>query len=143
MSETPDPVSAHSVRFRLLTDQAAASAAQKQYGDAERALRAALETAREGYGPEDPHTAAAMANLADLCKLMGRFAEARTLLSGAEGLLRDIYGDDHPFVAWVQHSLATVAVREGKYQVGHSTLHPAQRRADGPPPVAQLGNVLR
>jgi len=115
MGEAPEAVEEHSIRYRLLTDRAAACAAQGRYFEAERALQAALAVARDGFGPEDPHVAAAMANLGDLYKLAGRFEDADRLMLQSQALLTDIYGPSHPFVAWVRHSLATTRVRAGDF----------------------------
>jgi hypothetical protein len=71
-----------------------------------------------GFGPEDPHTAAALANLGDLYKLMGRSADSRRLMGQAEDLLRAAYGEVHPFMAYIKHSMATVCIREGNYDEG-------------------------
>lgn len=120
-------MSEHSVRYALLVDRAATCASQGRYKDAERALKAALQTAEEGFGPEDPHTAAAMANLGDLYKLEGRFDEAQALMESAKALLVDIYGPDHPFSAWIRHSLGALFARKGDFAVSAEAAHPGRQ----------------
>lgn len=42
-------------------------------------MQRALQAARQGWGESDPHVAAALNNLAEVCQLAGKTAEAEAL----------------------------------------------------------------
>lgn len=52
---------------------------QGEYRRAERYFRMALAEAREGFGPNDPHVAAACQNLAELYRVQRQYEQARPL----------------------------------------------------------------
>ena len=49
----------------------------------------ALAEAREGFGPDDPHVAAAAQNLAELYRVQKKYEQARPLYEQVSFFLRD------------------------------------------------------
>ena len=91
----------HTARWRIFTDRARsiAAGASRQGGADEGKLRealglmkAALDEAIQGFGEDDPHVAAAMSNLAEVNRVMGRAEAAEELYVAAIRRLEGVYG---------------------------------------------------
>lgn len=74
--------------------------------EAEAAMIRAREIAGRVFGEQDPRYAIATANLGNLYRQSGRFAESDALLGEALRMRRTLLGADHPFVG---HGLIQVA----------------------------------
>jgi tetratricopeptide (TPR) repeat protein len=79
-----------------------------QPGTARPLLQRALHIYETAYGPDHPHVAATLVNLAWVLRDLGEPATARPLLQRALHIDETAYGPDHPNVANALHNLAAV-----------------------------------
>ncbi len=122
-----------------------------QYGDAEKHLRAALETRRQRYGNSHPGTAESEHFLAWVLKERGAFDEAERLYTEALGVRQDLSGDHHLAVAETLNGLGQLYYVQRRYADAEPYLRSAldlRRRLgaaerDIASSVANLGSLLR
>ena len=106
-------------KWRIYTDRAfrAASATPPDHPSATHLLRTALSHAIAGFGPDDPHVAAAKQNLAEVLRISAtaasdpRLEEALGLYKEALGILVSAYGYADARVGALLHNMAGVYVR--------------------------------
>jgi tetratricopeptide (TPR) repeat protein len=81
----------------LLLNQTAVYLYQRaQYPQAEPLYQQALAIAEQQLGPEHPHTAGSLNNLAELYRAQGKYAEAEPLLKRALAIAEQQLGLEHP-----------------------------------------------
>ena len=85
----------------------------------------ALATYEKTLGPEHPHVAACLHNLAELYKAQGRYAEAKPLCQRALAIYEKALGAEHPSVAISLNYLADLYYAQGRYDEAE----PLYRRA--------------
>eukprot|EP00879_Flechtneria_rotunda_P019758 GHRR01020762.1.p1 GENE.GHRR01020762.1~~GHRR01020762.1.p1 ORF type:complete len:495 (+),score=208.15 GHRR01020762.1:103-1587(+) len=109
-----------------LAKQAGVEAYQAgRYNDAERWFKEALEEAKLGFPPGDPHIPAAMHCMAELYRNTRRYSEAEQLYKEAIDLLHDHLGEKHWMYAGALCSLASLYEAQGKQQQAVSILETA------------------
>ena len=89
---------------------------QGRYGEAEEYFSAALKGA-ENFGPEDPHLATSLNNLAVLYRTQSKYTEAEPLYQRALAIREKALGPEHPHVATSLNNLAFLYYTQGKYAV--------------------------
>ncbi len=75
------------------------TAPQGQYAEAEPLYKRSLAIREKALGPQHPHVATSLNNLADLYRAQGKYAEAEPLYQRALGLVEKALGPEHPHVA--------------------------------------------
>jgi len=118
-SASSAPSAYGTAKWRIYTDRAfrAASATPPDHPSATHLLRTALTHAIAGFGPDDPHVAAAKQNLAELLRISAtnasdpRLEEALGLYKEALGTLVSAYGYADARVGALLHNMAGVYVR--------------------------------
>lgn len=139
--------------WRELNDRGTTAAAEENWGEAETALRAALELLE----PEAPSTAASpgddariavvAANLAMVELAQGDIEAARELLTRALAIRRTVFGDDEPGIAALLNNLGELERRAGNLDRARQ-LHEAALvmrrtlREPGHPEIAESLNNL-
>lgn len=116
----PDTAQYATAKWRIYTDRAlrAAKSNPPDYQTALTLLRTALNHAIAGFGPTDPHVAAAKQNLAELLRLSAQspddtlLSEAIVLYADALRILVDAYGHTDARVGALLHNMAGVYVRK-------------------------------
>ncbi len=98
-----------------LKQEAAQRYAQGKYAEAELLVRRALEIMEAALGPEHPHVATTLNNLAALLQAQGKYAEAEPLYRRALAIDEAALGPEHPSVAAMLASLAFLLEAQGKY----------------------------
>jgi tetratricopeptide (TPR) repeat protein len=93
-------------QWRVFTDVARDLVRQGREPEAEAYLKQALEAARRGFGPRDPHVASACQNLAELYRLLKRYEDAGPLYDAALAILADSYGTSDIRLAFALHNAA-------------------------------------
>ena len=78
------------------------------FAEAEALMRRALALWEESLGPNHPHVASALSNLASLLRATNRLAEAEPLFRRALAIIEASYGTDHPGVAGCLNNLAVL-----------------------------------
>jgi tetratricopeptide (TPR) repeat protein len=109
--------------------------AQGRYADAEPLYQRALALTERLLGPEHPHTAASLNNLAELYRSQGRYAEAEPLCQRALALRERVLGPDHPDIAASLDHLAGLYRAQGRYAAAEPLFQRAlalYERAFGP-----------
>ncbi len=101
------------VLWRKCAEGAKRAYQQKDYGQAEKLLKWALQEA-EKFGPDDPRLAVTLHNLANLYATQDRFVEAEPLYVRALGILEKVRGPEHPEVAMAAVGLADFYTVQGK-----------------------------
>lgn len=105
-SPSTDRENNSTAQWRVFTDMARDLVRNKKYEDAEKYLVRALEAARRGFGPRDPHVASACQNLAELYRLQKRYDEAGPLYELALSILGEEYGTKDIRLAFALHNVA-------------------------------------
>ncbi|CAI7797768.1 unnamed protein product [Closterium sp. NIES-53] len=82
--------SKHTARWRVFTDRGRELFSQGRLRDAERYLQRAIEEAKAGFGPSDPHVASSCNNLAELYRVMGEWEAAERLFQEAAERFRAV-----------------------------------------------------
>ncbi|CAI7874481.1 unnamed protein product, partial [Closterium sp. NIES-54] len=82
--------SKHTARWRVFTDRGRELFSQGRLRDAERYLQRAIEEAKAGFGPSDPHVASSCNNLAELYRVMGEWEAAERLFQEATERFRAV-----------------------------------------------------
>jgi len=77
-------------------------------------LERALHIRETTYGPDHPHVATTLSNLARVLRDLGEPATARPLLERALHIRETTYGPDHPHVATTLHNLARALIELGE-----------------------------
>ena len=93
-------------QWRIFTDIARDLVREGKQAEAERYLKRALEAAKIGFGPTDPHVASACQNLAEIYRLQKKFDLAGPLYDQALAILGDSYGTKDIRVAFALHNVA-------------------------------------
>ncbi|RYR18354.1 hypothetical protein Ahy_B03g062969 isoform B [Arachis hypogaea] len=90
-----------------------------QLDAAEKLFLAALQEAKEGFGPRDPHVASSCNNLAELYRIKKDFAKAEPLYLEAIDILEEAFGPDDIRVGAAAHNL-------GQFYLGQRKLEKAR-----------------
>ncbi len=80
--------------------------AQGNYAEAAPLYRRSLTIYEKALGPEHPHVATALINLAGLYQAQGNYAEAEPLFQRSLAIMEKVLGPDHPHVALSLNNLA-------------------------------------
>ena len=123
-SSSPPNTSYATAKWRIYTDRAlrAAQSNPPDYPAALTLLRTALTHAIAGFGPTDPHVAAAKQNLAELLRISAcdardmQLSEAIALYTDALKILVDAYGYTDVRVGALLHNMAGVYVRKEDWE---------------------------
>jgi tetratricopeptide (TPR) repeat protein len=110
---------------RLMNDLGVYWLARGQFRTAEPLIRRALGIGERSHGPDHPHVATYLSNLANLLRATGRMSEAEPLIRRALAIDERSYGPDHPDVARDLNDLAELL----KYTNRLSEAEPLLRRA--------------
>ena len=105
-SPSADRENNSTAQWRVFTDMARDLVRSKKYEDAEKYLVRALDAARRGFGPRDPHVASACQNLAELYRLQKRYDEAGPLYEFALSILSEEFGTKDIRLAFALHNVA-------------------------------------
>ncbi len=73
--------------------------AQGRYAEAEPLYKRSLAILEKALGPDHPHVAKGLNNLAVLYQAQGHYAEAETLFRRSLSIWEKVLGPDHPDVA--------------------------------------------
>lgn len=95
---------------------------QGKWGEAEAALREALDIRIEELGESHPHVAQSRSNLANLYLASGNLPRARAEAERALDLRRARFEAGHPSIGVSLQLLAEVAIREGRSRDAHAPL---------------------
>ncbi len=87
----------------------------RQYQEAERYHRQALDIMQSFYGKEHYKTAHSLTLVARALEYQGRYAEATDMLQRALLINQKVFGPVHPSVASSLNELGNIAVRQGRY----------------------------
>ena len=90
----------------LASEMARVLQATNRLADAEPLMRRALAIDEQSYGPDHPHVAIDLNNLAALLQATNRLADAEPLMRRALAIDEQSYGPDHPHVAVDLNNLA-------------------------------------
>ena len=104
-------------QWRVLTDVGRDLARQGRHADAESFFIRAVDAARRGFGPGDPHVASACQNLAELYRVQRRYAEAAPLYESALAVLAEAYGAADVRVAFALHNVAGLYFSQRQYDL--------------------------
>lgn len=104
--EPPSSTNDGTAQWRIFTDIARDLAREGKQDEAERYLKRALEAAKLGFGPTDPHVASACQNLAEMYRLRKKYDLAGPLYDQALAILGDTYGPKDIRVAFALHNVA-------------------------------------
>ena len=99
--------------------------ARARYAEAEPLYRRALAIREQALGPDHPHTANCLNNLALLYSGQGQYAAAEPLYRRALAIAEQALGSDHPDTATCLNSLALLYSGQGQY----AAAEPLYRRA--------------
>ncbi|KAK9820256.1 hypothetical protein WJX72_008128 [[Myrmecia] bisecta] len=108
LGQDAQPSNDSTAQWRIYTDIARGLAEKGLLHEAERYLQQALVEAQKGFGPADPHVAAACNNLADLYRLQHRFGQAEPLYHQCLEVLQRSYGEADVRYAKAQENLAAM-----------------------------------
>ena len=120
---------------------------QGRYADAEPLYRRSLAIKEKALGPDHPHVATSVSNLAELYRNQGRYVDAEPLFRRSLAIREKSLGPDHPDVAASLNNLAALYTNQDRY-VDAEPLHRRSlaiwEKALGPdhPHVAQPLNNL-
>ncbi|XP_016190115.1 kinesin light chain 3 isoform X1 [Arachis ipaensis] len=109
----------HTAKWRVFTDEAREFFIKGQLDAAEKLFLAALQEAKEGFGPRDPHVASSCNNLAELYRIKKDFAKAEPLYLEAIDILEEAFGPDDIRVGAAAHNL-------GQFYLGQRKLEKAR-----------------
>lgn len=112
----PAPSNDATAQWRVLTDVGRDLARHGRHADAEAYFSRALDAARRGFGPRDPHVASACQNLAELYRLQRRYDEAAALYESALAILAEAYGPRDVRVAFALHNVAGLHFARRQYE---------------------------
>lgn len=74
----------------------------------------ALENVEKALGPDHPHVAASLNNLAELYSNQGRYGDAEPLYQRSLAILVKAFGPDHPHVAATMKNHAALLRETGR-----------------------------
>jgi tetratricopeptide (TPR) repeat protein len=100
---------------RLLNQAGYYLCKRARFPDAEPLYQRALALREKLLGPEHPHVATSLNNLASLYHAQGKYAQAESLCQRALALWEKLLGPDHPEVATSLNNLASLYHAQGKY----------------------------
>ncbi len=86
----------------------AGSTGAGRYAEAEPLLQRSLAILEKALGPEHPHVATSLNNLAGLYRAQGKYAEAEPLLKRSLAISEKALGPEHPDVATSLNNLAEI-----------------------------------
>ncbi|KAK9105887.1 hypothetical protein Scep_022731 [Stephania cephalantha] len=95
----------HTSKWRVFTDNGRDLFLQGKLMEAENYFLLALEEAKEGFGPRDPHVASACNNLAELYRVKKEFVKAEPLYLDAINILEESFGPEDVRVGVAYHNL--------------------------------------
>ena len=84
------------------------------YSAAEKPLRRSLMINEKALGPDHPHVATSLNNLAGLYDAQGKYREAEPLYMRSIAISKKVFGPDHPDVAVVCKNMAKLYRKIGK-----------------------------
>src|SRR6266545_1186901 len=132
---------------RKLSEEARQLEHGRKYDEALRLYERALAIREKALGPDHPHVAGSLSNLANIYYFRGDFAKAEPLYERALAIREKTLGPDHPDVAASLNNLANICNRRGEY----AKAEPLHRRAlairekalgpDHPDVAASLNNL--
>ena len=111
---------------------------QGRYADAEPLYKRSLAIYEKALGPDHPHVATALNNLAQLYQAQGRYADAEPLYKRSLAIYEKALGPDHPDVATSLNNLAELYQAQGRYADAEPLLqartrHPGEGAGPRPP----------
>jgi tetratricopeptide (TPR) repeat protein len=121
----PAPVQSQSAAFTDAFNRYSELYDQGRYQEALPFAEQALKLGEQEFGPDHPHTASFLINLAELYQAQGRYAEAEPLYKRALAIREKALGPEHPQVAENLNNLADLYRVQGKY----AEAEPLQKRA--------------
>src|SRR6266540_3062799 len=110
---------------RKLSEEARQLEHGRKYDEALRLYERALAIREKALGPDHPHVAGSLSNLANIYYFRGDFAKAEPLYERALAIREKTLGPDHPDVAASLNNLANICNRRGEY----AKAEPLHRRA--------------
>jgi len=136
------PCAAQKKRWKQLNDQVKQLYAQGHYAEAIPIAEEAVRAAEAAFGPEHPHLATVLNNLAELYRAQGKYAEAEPLYQRALRIYEKALGPEHADVAAPLNNLALLYGTQGRYAEAeplHQRALRIREKAFGPedPDVAQ------
>jgi len=120
---------------------------QSLWPGAEQWRKDGLHLAEQRFGPDHPHTATSLNNLAGLYQSMGRFGDAEPLFSRALTIREAQLGPDHPDTAGSLNNLAGLYQSMGRFGDAEPlfssalTIREAQLGPDHPDTATSLNNL--
>ncbi len=95
-------------------EQAKRLESRNRYVEAEPLFKQAIDKRKSALGPDDPHVAFAMRDLAECYRLVGKYDDAEKMLKEALEIVEKAYYADHANVAIILDGLARCYVDQGK-----------------------------
>eukprot|EP00271_Cylindrocystis_brebissonii_P011036 TRINITY_DN2771_c0_g2_i2.p1 TRINITY_DN2771_c0_g2~~TRINITY_DN2771_c0_g2_i2.p1 ORF type:complete len:615 (-),score=121.27 TRINITY_DN2771_c0_g2_i2:34-1878(-) len=143
---------AHTAKWRVYTDRGRDNYTEGNLEGAERYFLRAVEEAKEGFGPDDPHVASACNNLAEVYRVQKKYAQAEPLYLEAVERLKASMGPQSQSVGFALHNLAAVYLVQRQFDKARTCYEDALKVKEGAlgmthPEYANtlfhLGEVLR
>ncbi|ONK75326.1 uncharacterized protein A4U43_C03F15680 [Asparagus officinalis] len=110
----------HTIKWRIFTDKGRELFLKGKIDEAEKFLRSAIDEAKEGFGPRDPHVASSYNNLAEFYRVRKAFEKAEPLYLEAISILEEAFGSDDVRVGAALHNL-------GQFYLAQRKLEQAQK----------------
>jgi tetratricopeptide (TPR) repeat protein len=119
------PAQSAGVQWEALNQEARELYRTGQYGRAVMVAKEALKLAEQKVGPDHPHVARSLTDLAELYELQRNYAQAEPLYKRALAIREKALEPDHPYVAMSLNSLAGLY----KAQRNYAQAEPLYKRA--------------
>lgn len=110
----------HTIKWRIFTDNGRDLFLKGKVDEAEKFFRSAIDEAKKGFGPRDPHVASSYNNLAELYRVRKEFEKAEPLYLDAINILEEAFGKDDIRVGAALHNL-------GQFYLAQRKLEQAQK----------------
>ncbi len=101
-------------QWKRLNEQAFTLYQQGRYSEAAKVAEEALGVAERNFGPDHPHVAQSLNNLAGIYRAQGKYAEAEPLHKQSLAISEKTLGPKHPHVATVLENMAMCCREMGK-----------------------------